>query len=58
MDRRLAEAERDVRDRTRAAILEGEAQRGALEARLAELARRIDDALEDAEHRLATLGRE
>jgi hypothetical protein len=58
MERQLTEAERDVRERTRAAILEGEAQRGALEARLAELARRIEDALEDAEQRLATLGRE
>jgi len=58
MERRLAEAERDVRERTRAAILEGEAQRGALEARLSELARRIEEALEDAEQRLATLGRD
>jgi recombinational DNA repair ATPase RecF len=57
LEQRLGEAERDLRERTAAAILEGEAQRGALEARLAELGRRIEDALEEAEQRLATLDR-
>ena len=51
------EAERDLRERTRAAIAEGEAQRDALERRVAELARRIDTTLERDRARLAPLGR-
>jgi tetrahydromethanopterin S-methyltransferase subunit G len=55
LERRLDEAERDVRERTRAAIAESDAQRDALERRLAELQRRIDAALGETERRLAPL---
>src|SRR5262249_35676528 len=49
------EAEGDARERARAAIADGDAQRDALEGRLAELQRRIDAALGETERRLAPL---
>jgi hypothetical protein len=58
LEDRLGEAEREIRERTNAAIREGETQRGGLEARLGELARRIEDAVDEAEQRLAMLQRD
>jgi hypothetical protein len=52
---RLAEVETDFRERIGALAAEEHAERTALEARLAELARRIDQAVARAEERLGSL---
>jgi Skp family chaperone for outer membrane proteins len=54
-DRRLAELEADFRGRLAAFAAEEDAERVALEARLNELARRVDQALARAEERLGSL---
>lgn len=54
-ERRLSELEADFRDRLAALAQDEEAERGALEARLQELSRRIDQALARAEERLTSL---
>src|ERR671925_601048 len=54
-ERRLSELEADFRDRLAALAEDEETERGALEARLQELSRRIDQALARAEERLTSL---
>jgi hypothetical protein len=56
-ERRLADLEADFRTRVAALAAEEDAERLALEARLHELARRIDQTLSRAEERLASLAR-
>src|ERR671923_1258072 len=55
-ERRLSELEADFRDRLAALAEDEETERGALEARLQELSRRVDPALAPAGGRLAALG--
>jgi len=52
---RLAAAETDLRRNLQAIAAEGEGERGVLEARLGELARRIDEAVTQARRRLDAL---
>jgi hypothetical protein len=54
-ERRLSELETDFRERLVGLAEEEEAERGALEARLQDLSRRIDHALARAEERLTSL---
>lgn len=56
-ERRLADLEADFRGRLAAFAAEEDAERAALEARLHELARRIDQTLAQAEERLESLAR-
>jgi hypothetical protein len=56
-ERRLADLEADFRGRLAAFAAEEDAERTALEARLHELARRIDQTLAQAEERLESLAR-
>jgi hypothetical protein len=55
LSRRLGEVETDFRQRLAALSAEEEAERVALEARLAEIARRIDQTVSRAEERIGTL---
>jgi hypothetical protein len=55
LSRRLGEVEADFRERLAALTAEEEAERVALEARLGELARRIEQTVARAEERLGTL---
>lgn len=55
LSRRLGEVESDFRERLGALAAEEQAERVALEARLAEIARRIDQTVSRAEERLGTL---
>jgi hypothetical protein len=55
LERRLGEVEDDLRARMEGISSDTEAERGVLEARLHELARRIDEAALHAEQRLAAL---
>ena len=55
LTRRLAEVESDFRERLSALAAEEEAERVALEARLGEIARRIDQTVSRAEERLGAL---
>jgi uncharacterized protein involved in exopolysaccharide biosynthesis len=52
LERRLAEAEEDIRERMQRLTATGEAERAVLEARLAELARRVEEVVQQAERRL------
>jgi hypothetical protein len=52
---RLGEVEADFRQRLGALAAEEETERAALEARLAEIARRIDQTVARAEERLGSL---
>jgi hypothetical protein len=52
LERRLAEAEQELRARIQTIAAEGESERAVLEARLNELARRIDERLVEARDRL------
>jgi hypothetical protein len=55
LSRRLGEVEADFRERLAALSAEEEAERAALEARLGEIARRIEQTVARAEERLGTL---
>ena len=55
IEQRLAEAEEDFRRRLADLAADGEAERGVIEARLHELARRVDQALAYAQERVSTL---
>ena len=55
LSRRLGEVEADFRQRLGALAAEEETERAALEARLAEIARRIDQTVSRAEERLGSL---
>ena len=55
IEQRLAEAEADFRRRLADLAADGEAERGVIEARLHELARRVDQALAYAQERVSTL---
>jgi len=55
LSRRLSEVEADFRQRLGALAAEEETERAALEARLAEIARRIDQTVARAEERLGSL---
>jgi hypothetical protein len=55
LNRRLGEVESDFRERMTALTAEEEAERVALEARLAEIARRIDQTVARAEERIGSL---
>ena len=55
LSRRLGEVETDFRQRLNALAAEEETERAALEARLAEIARRIDETVSQAEERLGSL---
>jgi adenylate kinase family enzyme len=55
LSRRLGEVETDFRQRLSALAAEEETERAALEARLAEIARRIDETVSRAEERLGSL---
>jgi hypothetical protein len=57
VQRRLGEVETEFRQRLTALVAEEQAERVALEARLAEIARRIDQTVSRAEERLASLAR-
>jgi prefoldin subunit 5 len=52
LEKRMAEAEEDIRERMQRLTATGEAERAGLEARLAELARRVDEVVQQAERRL------
>jgi hypothetical protein len=55
LSRRLGEVESDFRERLAALSAEEETERAALEARLGEIARRIDQTVSRAEERLGAL---
>jgi hypothetical protein len=55
LGRRLGDAESDFRERISALAAEEEVERAALEARLGEIARRIEETVERAEQRLGAL---
>ena len=55
LSRRLGEVETEFRDRLAALVREEETERAALEKRLAEIARRIDQTISRAEERLNSL---
>jgi hypothetical protein len=55
LSRRLGEVETDFRERLAALAAEEEAERAALEARLGEIARRIEQTVSRAEERLGAL---
>ena len=57
LTRRLGEVESDFRERLAALTAEEQAERVALEKRLAEIARRIDQTISRAEERLTALPR-
>ena len=52
LEQRLTEAEHDIRERIQRLAASGEAERSVLEGRLAELARRVDEVVQQAERRL------
>ena len=52
LQQRMAEAETDIRERIDQLAATGEAERSVLEARLTDLARRVDDVVQQAERRL------
>jgi hypothetical protein len=52
LEQRIVQAEHDIRERVQRLAASGEAERTVLEARLTELARRIDEVVEQAERRL------
>jgi hypothetical protein len=52
LQQRMAEAESDIRERIERLGATGEAERSVLEARLVELARRVDEVVQQAERRL------
>ena len=55
MEERLSAAETEIRSRLQTVARDAEAERAVLEARLQELAHRIDDAVASARDRLARL---
>ncbi len=55
LNRRLGEVEEELRERLSSLAAEEEAERAALEARLGEIARRIDEIVARAEERLGSL---
>ena len=55
LSRRLGEIEVDFRQRLSALVAEEETERAALEARLAEIARRIDQTVSRVEERIGSL---
>ncbi len=55
LNRRLGEVEEELRERLSSLAAEEEAERAALEARLGEIARRIDEVVARAEERLGSL---
>ena len=55
LSRRLAEVETEFRERLAALVGEEDTERAALEKRLAEIARRIDQTISRAEERLNSL---
>ena len=57
LSRRLGEVEADFRERLAALTAEEEAERAALEARLGEIARRVEQTVARAEERLGVLHR-
>jgi hypothetical protein len=52
LEQRMAAAEHDIRERVERLATSGETERAVLEARLAELSRRIDEVMQQAERRL------
>jgi hypothetical protein len=52
LEQRMAAAEQDIRERVQRLAASGETERSVLEARLAELSRRIDEVMQQAERRL------
>jgi hypothetical protein len=52
LEQRIVQAEHDIRERVQRLAASGEAERTVLEARLTELARRIDEVVQQAETRL------
>jgi DNA anti-recombination protein RmuC len=52
LEQRLVEAEHDIRERIQRLASTGEAERSVLEERLVELARRVDEVVQQAERRL------
>jgi hypothetical protein len=52
LEHRMVEAERDIRERIERLSASGETERSVLEARLGELARRVDEVVQQAERRL------
>jgi hypothetical protein len=52
LEQRMAAAEHDIRERVQRLAASGETERTVLEARLAELSRRIDEVMQQAEQRL------
>jgi hypothetical protein len=54
LEQRLTDAEAEVRRRLQSLEAETEAERGILESRLQDLARRVDEVVSEAEHRLGS----
>ena len=55
VERRLSDSEAEIRRRVHALVAETESERAVLDARLAELARRLDESVSRAQEQLAAL---